>query len=190
MNVASKITLCAALGLIGITGCSSSAGTKADGSADAKVVDAVAIDGASADAAIADGAKKVDATSLDAKVLEDGSKADAVKKADAAPAADLAAGCPTVEPKGYCPTLIGKTCVYGARICRCQTVCSGMQPPPGKTHAWSCGPPPPTACPKSTPKNGSTCNDEGLTCNYGSCGGSIAKCTSGKWAVKFIPPPP
>lgn len=99
------------------------------------------------------------------------------------------AGCNATQPSGFCTSPTGP-CRYDEVVCTCVNVCSGVQPPPNQTHAWSCANPRTVACPSTTPTNASACTSEGLVCNYGNCGGSTATCTSGKWNVVFQPPPP
>jgi hypothetical protein len=93
-------------------------------------------------------------------------------------------------PSGFCDPGAVKPCIDGVRTCRCEAVCSGPQPPPGQEYAWKCKTPRDPRCPTRSPSEGSACSHAGLVCNYVTCGGSIATCTAGKWAVQTISPPP
>ncbi|MCC6749972.1 MAG: hypothetical protein IT371_20065 [Deltaproteobacteria bacterium] len=97
--------------------------------------------------------------------------------------------CPAAQPSGDC-ALGAPECLYGEKVCTCRHVCSGVRPPPGKEYAWGCGVPPAAACPAQVPTDGAVCSANGVTCQYGSCGGSRADCQAGRWKVVFIPPPP
>jgi hypothetical protein len=103
---------------------------------------------------------------------------------------DANPACPPAKPTGFCDAATAPICSYGNDTCKCDAVCSGVQPPPGQTHHWVCAPPPPAACPKSAPKDGAGCSPNGLKCSYGSCAVTTAECVNGKWNVTFMPPPP
>lgn len=99
------------------------------------------------------------------------------------------AGCSATQPSGFCTATAGP-CRYDDVVCTCINVCSGQPPPVGQDHVWACAAPQTVACPSTTPTQASTCTSEGLVCKYGSCGGSTATCTNGKWNVVTLPPPP
>ncbi|MCK5797663.1 MAG: hypothetical protein KAI47_10795 [Deltaproteobacteria bacterium] len=105
------------------------------------------------------------------------------------PCTGTTAVCSPQQPSGFCKTS-DPVCRYGDIVCTCVGVCSGVQPPPGQDRVWACVNPQTVACPKTSPKNGASCTQNGLVCDYGSCGGSTATCTAGQWDVKFNPPPP
>ncbi len=97
--------------------------------------------------------------------------------------------CDDDPPGGFC-NAGNPLCIYDDLVCSCSFVCTGMQPPPGQEYAYQCAPPPPAACPQTSPAQGEACKREGLECVYGTCGGQIASCAGGTWQVKMIPPPP
>ncbi|MCG8557024.1 MAG: hypothetical protein MJD61_17325 [Proteobacteria bacterium] len=98
--------------------------------------------------------------------------------------------CVSGLPQGWCNPSSDRPCSFQGNDCTCAPVCSGVAPPPGMTHRWSCVPPRPPECPAAAPHNGTPCLTEGLTCSYGSCGAAHATCANGLWSVLFVPPPP
>jgi len=99
--------------------------------------------------------------------------------------------CPAQKPGGYCDAAAASpVCTYGEETCRCLHLCTGRQPPPGRSHTWICRPPSPAACPSAPPADGGACKPDGLYCTYGYCGATLASCTSGVWSVRFVPGPP
>jgi hypothetical protein len=96
-------------------------------------------------------------------------------------------GCPP-DGMGMCEPM-GLVCRYGDRVCTCEPPCSGVDPGPDPPTNWACATRP-LACPEAVPTDGDPCRTNGLTCAYGTCGGSTATCVSGTWSVMFIPPPP
>jgi hypothetical protein len=86
------------------------------------------------------------------------------------------AGCPGAVPSGSC-TMPGQTCNYPTEACICSSgqVVSNML-------SWNCSMLT-AGCPQDPPSIGSTCDPDGLVCNYGWClGGEEVKCTTGHWA--------
>lgn len=93
--------------------------------------------------------------------------------------------------EAFCDPARARPCQLSTgALCRCEGICSGARPPPGMEYTWACHPPAPAACPPGTPMQGAACAPEGLVCQYGTCGGSTARCALGKWMVTFVPPPP
>ncbi|HEY8088118.1 MAG TPA: hypothetical protein VIF09_09735 [Polyangiaceae bacterium] len=75
-------------------------------------------------------------------------------------------------------TQVGTDCAYPQGQCNCSY---GPLPGTGNTASWYCETPP-GGCPEPRPDLGTSCTQEGLTCDYGACYGGIAvACQDGIW---------
>ena len=148
-----------------------------------------------ADTGVQDAAPAADTAAPDT-AAPDTAVPDAAPAADTGPAADSGAiadaktPCPAVEPSGLCAEATSPTCTYGTRVCKCTAVCSGVAPPLGQTHDWTCAEAQPAGCPQTVPQKGTACSTEGVTCVWPTCGPTTADCTNGVWQVNQAPPPP
>ncbi|MEO6775625.1 MAG: hypothetical protein ABI467_21870 [Kofleriaceae bacterium] len=91
------------------------------------------------------------------------------------------------------------SCPYADGHCGCITYrpCAGIASvyDEAREHpsaAWSCTPKlRPDGCLGDEPAVGSLCTKDAQECAYGSCGGQVLACRTGKWAVaRMISPPP
>lgn len=90
----------------------------------------------------------------------------------------------SVPVNQLCGDLVGTTCEYAQGACGC-AVPSGPYPEDASAVAkWYCDDPA-AGCPTPRPKLGTSCNSEGLECDYSPCtlptGASIV-CQGGTWA--------
>ena len=83
-----------------------------------------------------------------------------------------------------CGDLVGTTCSYPQGFCGCSAGMGGPYPADASAVAtWICESPA-AGCPQPRPKLGTSCSQEGLECDYASCGlptGASIVCQSGAW---------
>jgi hypothetical protein len=54
---------------------------------------------------------------------------------------------------------------------------------------WTCSQPA-AGCPNPRPRIGSSCSQDGLSCNYGACSGGVeVQCKDGYWQQANVPCP-
>jgi hypothetical protein len=95
---------------------------------------------------------------------------------------------PTHCPPGTCPARYvdvpkempcspdGLDCAYKEGQCDC----AFTLPTGGVSPVWQCASPP--GCPEPRPRIGSSCTQQGLSCDYGACTGGVeVQCTGGVW---------
>ena len=81
-------------------------------------------------------------------------------------------------PQGQVCSPIGLDCAYAHGQCNC----AGTVPVSGPNPVWQCTTPA-AGCPDPRPRIGSSCPQEGLSCDYGACTGGVEQqCTGGVWA--------
>ena len=81
-------------------------------------------------------------------------------------------------PKGQACSPLGLDCAYAQGQCNC----ADTVPASGPTPVWQCSTPA-AGCPDPRPRIGSSCTQEGLSCDYGACTGGVElQCTGGVWA--------
>lgn len=114
---------------------------------------------------------------------------------------DCGGGPPIACPASYasvpvgsvCPTQ-GGYCDYPEGRCACEVFLGGPAIPGDASFDpyWYCQSPQ-TGCPQPRPRLGSTCNQEGQTCDYGGCGqipgGNSEQCSGGVWVSVPTPCP-
>ncbi len=95
-------------------------------------------------------------------------------------------GCPAsmsdVSGGGATCTSQGLSCHYALGQCYCGDIFGPPQQQDGGTYTWSCDDPGP-GCPQPRPRVGSSCTQEGQSCNYFICAWS-QQCTGGVWQAQ------
>lgn len=96
-------------------------------------------------------------------------------------------GCPTsmsdVSDGGVTCDTQGLTCHYALGQCYCGDIFGPpVYMPDGGTYNWTCDDPGP-GCPQPRPRVGSSCTQEGQSCNYFNCDWS-QQCTGGVWQAQ------
>jgi hypothetical protein len=83
-----------------------------------------------------------------------------------------------------CGNLVGTTCEYPQGFCGCAVPSGGPYPEDASAVArWVCDSPTP-GCPMPRPKLGTSCNQNGLQCDYSPCdlpSGASLVCQDGAW---------
>ena len=83
-----------------------------------------------------------------------------------------------------CGNLVGTTCQYEKGMCGCAVPSGGPYPEDAAAVArWYCDSPA-AGCPMPRPKLGTSCNSEGLQCDYSPCTlptGASLVCQGGAW---------
>jgi hypothetical protein len=107
--------------------------------------------------------------------------------------------CPTSKPgKNGCPASysgvhVGQACsgvtdcAYPQGRCACTVPIGGPVELEDAGAEWICETPE-SGCPEPRPQAGTSCDSEGLTCDYGTCtlpGGTAMECAGGRWSVSF-----
>ncbi len=88
-------------------------------------------------------------------------------------------------PQGAaCADAYPSVCVYSEGVCGCEPPLGGPTPlDAGGAARWSCDAPK-SGCPMPRPRLGSSCQPEGLQCNYSACvlpTGTSVMCETGTW---------
>lgn len=98
------------------------------------------------------------------------------------PQSDCPSSWSSVNQNGTCsPEGLG--CAYPEGTC----FCGGSLPMPNPI--WNCAPET-SACPSPRPDMGTSCNEPGQSCDYGSCSGGVAlQCDGGIWKELVTPCP-
>ncbi len=107
---------------------------------------------------------------------------------DPAPASQCPSSFATVPRGSHCAPF-GLYCDYPQGRCACSDTSFGPTPADASAEAeWICQVPV-SGCPEPRPRLGTACSQEGLDCDYGTCGvipgGTAEACTNGIWVEEL-----